>query len=49
MATAFDDYFCHLYSEMQEAVDCEQVQDLFENLHEHMIEEKKNCPSTFIR
>jgi hypothetical protein len=41
MATAFDDYFCHLYSEMQEAVDCEIVQDLFENLHEHMMEEKK--------
>ena len=41
MATAFDDYFCHLYSEMQEAVDCELVQDLFENLHEHMMEEKK--------
>jgi signal transduction protein with GAF and PtsI domain len=41
MATAFDDYFCHLYSEMQEAVDCEMVQDLFENLHDHMLEEKK--------
>lgn len=41
MATAFDDYFCHLYSEMQQAVDCELVQDLFENLHEHMLEEKK--------
>ena len=41
MATAFDDYFCHLYTEMQEAVDCEMVQDLFENLHEHMLEEKK--------
>ena len=41
MATAFDDYFCDLYSEMQESVDCEQVRDLFENLHEHMIEEKK--------
>ena len=41
MATAFDDYFCHLYLEMQQAVDCEQVQDLFENLHEHMVEEKK--------
>ena len=41
MATAFDDYFCHLYSEMQDAVDCVIVQDLFENLHEHMIEEKK--------
>lgn len=41
MANAFDDYFCHLYSEMQEVVDCEQVRDLFENLHEHMIEEKK--------
>ena len=41
MATAFDDYFCHLYSEMQDAVDCVMVQDLFENLHEHMMEEKK--------
>lgn len=41
MATAFDDYFCHLYTEMQEAVDCELVQDLFENLHQHMLEEKK--------
>ena len=41
MATAFDDYFCHLYTEMQEIVDCELVQDLFENLHQHMMEEKK--------
>jgi len=41
MATAFDDYFCHLYTEMLEIVDCELVQDLFENLHQHMIEEKK--------
>ena len=41
MATAFDDYFCHLYTEMQEVVDCELVQELFENLHQHMIEEKK--------
>jgi len=41
MANGFDDYFCHLYSEMQEAVDCELVKDLFENLHEHMMEEKK--------
>jgi hypothetical protein len=41
MATAFGNYFCHLYTEMQEAVDCELVQDLFENLHQHMMEEKK--------
>jgi hypothetical protein len=41
LATAFDDYFYHLYSQMQESVDCELVQDLFENLHEHMMEEKK--------
>jgi hypothetical protein len=41
MATAFDDYFCHLYTEMQEAVDSELVQDLFENLHQHMMEQKK--------
>ena len=41
MATAFDDYFCDLYTEMQEVVDCTLVQDLFENLHDHMTEEKK--------
>jgi hypothetical protein len=41
MATAFDDYFCDLYTEMQEIVDCALVQELFENLHEHMTEEKK--------
>jgi hypothetical protein len=41
MATSFDDYFCHLYTEMQEAVSCELVRDLFENLHQHMMEEKK--------
>ena len=41
MATAFDDYFCHLYIEMQEAVSCELVRDLFENLYLHMMEEKK--------
>lgn len=41
MATAFDDYFCHLYTQMQEAVDCEMVQELFENLQQHMMEQKK--------
>tara|TARA_R110000751_G_scaffold299347_1_gene410087 strand:- start:189069 stop:189413 length:345 start_codon:yes stop_codon:yes gene_type:complete len=41
IASAFDDYFCHLYSEMQETVDCVEVQDLFANLHEHMMDEKK--------
>ena len=41
IVTAFDDYFCHLYTEMQEAVDCELIKDLFENLQQHMIEQKK--------
>jgi hypothetical protein len=41
VATGIDDYFCHLYEEMLEAVDCELVQELFENLHLHMVEEKK--------
>ncbi|MBL4631013.1 MAG: hypothetical protein JKY14_07585 [Paraglaciecola sp.] len=40
MANAFDDYFCHLYSEMQEVVDCQLVQALFKNLHQHMMEQK---------
>jgi hypothetical protein len=41
LATSFDDYFCHLYEEMLEAVDCESVKELFENLRLHMVEEKK--------
>jgi signal transduction protein with GAF and PtsI domain len=41
IATGIDDYFCHLYEEMLEAVDCELVQELFENLRLHMVEEKK--------
>ncbi|MFT4938105.1 MAG: hypothetical protein ACI88A_001128 [Paraglaciecola sp.] len=41
IANRLDDYFCHLYEEMRAAVDCELVQDLFENLRLHMIEEKK--------
>jgi hypothetical protein len=41
MANRLDDYFCHLYEEMLEAVDCELVQELFENLRLHMVEEKK--------
>ena len=41
IATGIDDYFCHLYEEMLEAVDCELVQELFENLRLHMIDEKK--------
>ena len=41
MATSFDDYFCHLYTEMQQVVSCELVRDLFENLFQHMIVEKK--------
>jgi hypothetical protein len=41
IATRLDEYFCHLYSEMLEAVDCELVQEVFENLRLHMVEEKK--------
>ena len=41
IANQVDDYFCHLYEEMLEAVDCELVQELFENLRLHMVEEKK--------
>ena len=41
MANRLDDYFSHLYEEMLEAVNCELVQELFENLRLHMVEEKK--------
>tara|TARA_R110001599_G_scaffold61265_2_gene170220 strand:- start:5670 stop:6164 length:495 start_codon:yes stop_codon:yes gene_type:complete len=41
IATDLDNYFCDLYQEMVDAVDCQQVQELFEHLHLHMIEEKK--------
>lgn len=41
IATKIDDYFCHLYEEMLEAVDCSLVQELFDNLRLHMVEEKK--------
>lgn len=41
IATQIDNYYCELYREMLAAVDCEQVQALFENLLTHMLEQKK--------
>jgi F0F1-type ATP synthase delta subunit len=41
MATNFDNYFCHLYEALLDVVDCNLVQELFENLRLHMVEEKK--------
>jgi hypothetical protein len=41
LAKRLDEYFCELYEEMSEAVECVMVQELFKNLHLHMVEEKK--------
>jgi len=41
LANRFDEYFCELYEEMLVTVDCVVVQELFENLHLNMVEEKK--------
>lgn len=41
IANRIDDYLCELYKEMIDAADTPKVQELFENLHQHMLEEKK--------
>lgn len=41
IANRFDQYFVELYAQMLEAVDCVEVQELFENLRQHMEQEKK--------
>lgn len=41
IANRFDQHFCDLYADMLQAVDCANVQALFENLRQHMEEEKK--------
>ena len=41
IANRIDDYLCQLYEEMIQAADTPKVQELFENLHQHMLEEKK--------
>lgn len=41
LATHIDNYFYNLYQEMLENADHPQVKELFENLHEHILEEKK--------
>ena len=41
LANRFDEYFCELYEGMLVTVDCAVVQELFENLHLNMVEEKK--------
>ncbi|WP_340676509.1 hypothetical protein [Paraglaciecola sp.] len=41
IAQRFDQYLSELYQGMLEAVECEKVKDLFENLRQHMEEEKK--------
>ena len=41
VASRIDNYLCDLYREMMEEVDSPKVRDLFENLYQHMIEEKK--------
>lgn len=40
-ASQIDDYLCALYQEMLEAADCELVKELFENLYQHIQEQKK--------
>ena len=41
LATRIDDYLCDLYVEMMEEVDSPRVKEVFENLYQHMLEEKK--------
>lgn len=41
IANRIDDYLCDLYEEMIQTADTPKVQELFENLHQHMVEEKK--------
>lgn len=41
IANRFDLYFFQLYSDMLEAIDCEEVQALFKNLRQQMEEGKK--------
>ena len=41
LATHIDDYFYNLYQEMLENAEQPQVIELFENLHQHILEQKK--------
>lgn len=41
IASRIDNYLCELYQEMIEEVDSPKVRELFENLYQHMLEEKK--------
>lgn len=41
LAHDFDRYLSELYAGMLEATECEKVQELFENLGQHMVQEKK--------
>lgn len=41
IAHGIDQYFSELYADMFEAIECDMVQTLFENLRQHMEQEKK--------
>ncbi|MFC6441525.1 hypothetical protein [Pseudobowmanella zhangzhouensis] len=41
LASRIDEYFLQLYEEMREAVEHSEVRDMFENLAQHITEEKK--------
>ncbi|GGD60557.1 hypothetical protein [Lacimicrobium alkaliphilum] len=41
LASKVDDYFCELYEELAQAADVQPVSEMFDNLYEHLVEEKK--------
>ncbi|MDF2176646.1 hypothetical protein P2G88_00095 [Aliiglaciecola sp. CAU 1673] len=41
LANKLDDYFCELYKDMVTSASIAAVKELFENLYDHLVEEKK--------
>lgn len=41
LANEVDDYFCQLYEEMARSADVQPVGEMFDNLYQHLVEEKK--------
>ncbi|ALS97111.1 hypothetical protein [Lacimicrobium alkaliphilum] len=41
LANKVDEYFCQLYEDMARSADVQPVSEMFDNLYDHLVEEKK--------
>jgi len=41
LANKVDEYFCQLYQDMARSADVQPVSEMFDNLYDHLVEEKK--------